>query len=153
MGMRSRRSKVRRKNDKVAWHQHASCHHLDPVDGIQIEGTPLYVIEELSVVFAPSRLAEMDLRNVVQPLPSLPETKSISPLLVCLLNSFKMVFRGVCRCLCTDRKLNGIINAKPTVLCNFMSVASLVTLSFLNLMPTCGRLAAALYSLYISDRA
>jgi hypothetical protein len=26
----------------------------------------MYMIEELSVVFAPSRLAEMDLRNVVQ---------------------------------------------------------------------------------------
>ena len=51
----------------------------------------MYVIEELSVVFAPSRLAEMDLRNVVQPLPGLPETRSISPLLMCLLNSFKMV--------------------------------------------------------------
>ena len=63
-----------------------------------------------------------------------------------------MVFRGVCRRLCTDRKPNGITSAKPTVLCNFMSVASLVTLSFPNTMPTCGRLTAALYSLYISDR-
>jgi hypothetical protein len=59
----------------------------------------MYVIEELSVVFAPSRLAEMDLRNVVQPLPGQPETRSISPLLMCLLNSFKNGFPwcvGVC---------------------------------------------------------
>ena len=40
----------------------------------------MYMIEELSVVFAPSRLAEMDLRNVAQPLLGLPETRSISPL-------------------------------------------------------------------------
>ena len=60
-----------------------------PIDGIQIEGHQMYVIEELSVVFAPSRLAEMDPRNVVQPLPGLPERRSISPLLVCPLYSFK----------------------------------------------------------------
>jgi hypothetical protein len=59
----------------------------------------MYVIEELSMVFAPSRLTEMDLRNVVQPLPGLPETRSISPL-GGLLNSFKNGFSVVCVGVC-----------------------------------------------------
>ena len=69
----------------------------------------MYAIEELSVGFAPSRLAEMDRRNVVQLLPGLPGTRK--------------------------------------------HLATLVTLSFPSVMLTCSRLTAALYSLYISDRA
>ena len=74
------------------------------------------MIEELSVVFAPSRLAEMDLRNIVQPLPGLPDVS---------VEFIQKWFSVVCRRLCTDRKPNGITSAKPTVLCNFMSLVTL----------------------------